>query len=724
MDRSSYLTKTLGMKLVEGRHYYSPTITTSRRYTLPHSKMMGSNIIEQEEEEEVVHQQNQRQKSAFGLMVREGVDSQRQDVSTGMFAKGVEKQDMANCRVPKGIEESEFGFRPRYLRHNLWNPDSDPKITVAKWTTTARPLPRPPIAEFDNLPALQTLAERPDLFKIVTPVKVDVLERLTTSHPNRPFVQSVLDGLRYGFWPWAITNREGYPLMHDESKEIHLTDEKREFVLEQIKHEQDLGRVSNEFGRDLLPEMYCMPHYMVPKPHSNAWRLVNDLSAGPFSLNSMVDHQYVTGYPLDNLSHFGELLLRKRKEKPGVNFVVWKSDISEAYRLCPMHKLWQIKQVVRIEGNLVVDRVDMFGGSSSGPIFISFNLLVGWVAKEEREIDDLEYVDDSFGVEEEDNRALYLPYNVEYPMQQVRLLELWDEIGIPHKQKKQVFGSRLSILGIEVNMKDLTFTLPEEAREWLMTELSEWCKAGVRRKVKEWQRLAGWVNWALNVYPLLRPALNNVYDKLKGKNQEAKVWANNSIREDLRWAKDKVEQSDGVHLLKSLLWDVDSATCVARTDACPRGLAFWYPQLNIGFTLSTPSQTPASQITFYESLAVLSVLEDARFRFGPDSKLIIYTNNFSTVAMFNSLRALPEYNCILKAAVDILVATKFNLRVLHIAGENNDVADALSRGDFMRALRVQPCLTVKAFEPFNRVDRRQSTPILQPPRQPLGVARI
>ena len=528
------------------------------------------------------------------------------------------------------------------------------------------------------MPALQTLAERPDLFKIVTPVKVDVLERLTTSHPNRPFVQSVLDGLRYGFWPWAITNREGYPLMHDESKEIHLTDEKREFVLEQIKHEQDLGRVSNEFGRDLLPEMYCMPHYMVPKPHSNAWRLVNDLSAGPFSLNSMVDHQYVTGYPLDNLSHFGELLLRKRKEKPGVNFVVWKSDISEAYRLCPMHKLWQIKQVVRIEGNLVVDRVDMLGGSSSGPIFISFNLLVGWVAKEEREIDDLEYVDDSFGVEEEDNRALYLPYNVEYPMQQVRLLELWDEIGIPHKQKKQVFGSRLSILGIEVNMKDLTFTLPEEARERLMTELSEWCKAGVRRKVKEWQRLAGWVNWALNVYPLLRPALNNAYDKLKGKNQEAKVWANNSIREDLRWAKDKVEQSDGVHLLKSLLWDVDSATCVARTDACPRGLAFWYPQLNIGFTLSTPSQTPASQITFYESLAVLSVLEDARFRFGPDSKLIIYTDNFSTVAMFNSLRALPEYNCILKAAVDILVATKFNLRVLHIAGENNDVADALS----------------------------------------------
>lgn len=413
MARSFYSTKVSEMKSAEGKHYYSPTITTSPHYTPPHSKMTESNTIGQEEVGKVDHQQSQRQKSVFGLTARKVADSQKQDVNTDMFAKDAEKQDMANCRVLKGIEGSEFGLRPRYLRHNLWNPDSNPKITVAEWTTTARPLPRPPATEFDNLPALKTLAEHPDLFKIVTPVKVDVLERLTARHPNHPFVESVLDGLRYGFWPWAVTNREGYPLTHDESKEIHLTDEKRDFVLEQVKHEQDLGRVSKEFGRELFPGMYCMPHYVVPKPHSSAWRLVNDLSAGPFSLNSMVDHQYVTGYPLDNLSHFGELLLRKRKEKPGVSFVAWKSDVSEAYRLCPMHELWQMKQVVRIEGNLVVDRVDMFGGSGSGPIFISVNSLVGWVAVEEREIDDLEYVDDSFGVEEEDNRALYLPYNVQ-----------------------------------------------------------------------------------------------------------------------------------------------------------------------------------------------------------------------------------------------------------------------------------------------------------------------
>jgi hypothetical protein len=123
----------------------------------------------------------------------------------------------------------------------------------------------------------------------------------------------VIEGIKGGFWLWASTVKEGYPLTHDESKQIHLTEEKEKFLLDQVEHEQirSLGRMSAPFSKDLLPGMYCMPNYVVPKPHSAGWRLVNDLSTGPFS---MVDHQFirVTGFPLDNLSHFRELLMRKR----------------------------------------------------------------------------------------------------------------------------------------------------------------------------------------------------------------------------------------------------------------------------------------------------------------------------------------------------------------------------------------------------------------------------
>lgn len=466
-----------------------------------------------------------------------------------------------------------------------------------------------------------------------------------------------------------------------------------------------------------------MPSYIVPKPHSSGWRLVNDSSAGPYSLNSMVERRFVTGYPLDNLAHLGELLLRKRWLNGGGSFVIWKSDISEAYRVCPMHVLWQLKQGVRILGKLYVDRVNVFGGSASPAIFISLNALIAWAAKHGRAVDDLIYVDDSFGVEEEDQMAWYEPYQMMLPRQQVQLLELWDELGIPHRREKQLHGKYLTVLGIEVDANKMTFTLTREAREQLEKELEEWCQRGVRKRVREWQRVAGWINWALNVYPLLRPALNNVYAKLREKNQDMRVWANSAIREDFEWARQKVMESDGILLLKSLVWDVSESTCVLEADACPEGYAYWYPSTKRGFTTTTPKGTPSTKIIFFEALAVLSALRDAHQCFPHGSKIVIYSDNFMTVAMFNSLRALPEYNCILKAAVDILLEGKHQLRVLHIAGEENEIADALSRGEFMRALDLEPSLSIQSFQLYLIIERRQSPPLLQPPRQMMGRTR-
>ena len=88
-------------------------------------------------------------------------------------------------------------------------------MTAAEWTEFAEPLPRPPPCEYENFSVHQSLSERPDLFRIVSPVKVAVLEELLKTHPNKAFVASVMDGLWYGFWPWATTNKEGYLTTHN-----------------------------------------------------------------------------------------------------------------------------------------------------------------------------------------------------------------------------------------------------------------------------------------------------------------------------------------------------------------------------------------------------------------------------------------------------------------------------------------------------------------------------
>jgi hypothetical protein len=632
---------------------------------------------------------------------------------------------MGRRPVPqKNVSEVTDGMRPKYLRYNIWDPNSDFSPSTSDWTLTAEPLEGPPQSALDDEVVTKTLKENPHLFKIVTPVRVDVFETYLSTHPNQAFVKSVCRGLREGFWPWAETPKPGYPTTLDESKSAPTDEKKAEFLRSQRDTELAKDRFSAPLTHGLLPGMYCMPIYAVPKPHSTDFRLVTDQSFGKFSLNSMIKHEKVTGFPLDNMVHFGEMLMDLEKREPGVEKVAWKSDVAEAYRILPMHPRWQIKQVNRIDDEYYVDRCNAFGGCGAGGLFIAFNSLVTWIAKEIKGIRYLSnYVDDSSGCSRRDDFLTYEPYGKDYPKEQVMLMKLWDELGIPHKLRKQVYGSPLPIIGITVDANLLSLALSDETKETLITELRWWCKPGRKEKARRWYQMGGWMNWAFNVYPRVRPALNNFYPKLKGRRDSTSlVWVNNSIRQDFSWAVDLLIKSSGVHLLKSVYWGADEATLTVYCDACPEGMGFWYPDFNIGFYSPTPSYEHPDLIFYFEALCVHSALFDAHRRTGTQThgQFIIYTDNSNTVDIFSSLRALPPYNHLLKTAVNILGMGNHDMRVLHVSGVDNAVADALSRSNFQRAIDLVPELKIANFEPWSWSPNNQGLLTFQPPRGTLG----
>ena len=614
-------------------------------------------------------------------------------------------------------------MRPKFLRYNIWVPDADFTPTTADWSETALPLPRPPLNELDDPIVSKTIRDHPELFKIVTPINVDVFEDYLSHHPNPDFVQSVCTGLCEGFWPWADTHQRGYPDTHDANREPPDDLLKLQFLRDQLATERSKDRFSESFGRDLLPGMYCMPIHAVPKNKTD-FRLVTDQSAGDFSLNSMVHPTAIKGYPLDNLHHLGEVLLHLRHTNPDAEFTLWKSDISEAYHLLPMHPTWQIKQINTIDGERYVDRCNAFGGRASGSSFIAFNSLVGWIAKNILGIDPIHtYVDDSSGCDLMDDIVFYPPYQCNLPCSQCKLLMLWDKLGIPHKEKKKIHGPLLPIIGITVDSRDLIFTLPDDAKQLLIDELTDWCTPGARFKLKRWQQLTGWINWVLNVFPHLRPALNNVYPKFNGKlNTFTCIWVNNAIRDDFRWAIDKLSNSNGVFLLLSVGWDMTDATVTIYCDACPEGMGFWDPATLKGFYSPTPDEWCKRFIFYFEALCVLSAIHYIDLNFPFASRILIYTDNQNTVDMFNSYWCSPDYNLILKAAIDIIIPHQHDLRVLHVPGVENGVADALSRCDFMRALDLAPGLTIDLFTPYTWVLGPDERRIFSPPRDMQGAS--
>ena len=413
----------------------------------------------------------------------------------------------------------------------MWDPDLIVRSKTVRWTETADPLPSPPPREFLNSEGLATIQSHPELFAVSTPIDVDRFESLLSSHPNQPFVQSVCRGLREGFWPYADMHYGDWPLTWDNSQRPIRSEEEGSFLRSQVQKEVDVGRYSPSFGPELLPGMYSMPIHAVPKPGSAKFRLVTDHSMGMYSLNCMISRDDIAGVTLDNIQDLGRALRFIHQQEPGINLILWKADVSEAYRQMPMHPLWQLKQVVSIGSTRHVDHRNVFGGWASQRIFHAFMSLVIWIAVVRLLILYLYiYVDDSFSIQKKGDQLFYPCYQKCLPTDLVWLLQLWDFIGLPHEERKQIFGSELPIIGFDVELNLMRVRMADEAKLQLIAVLRDFAQHGTRCSLRDFQHLAGYLNWALNIFPLLCPGLCAVYAKTAGKVfPKALVWVNRDV---------------------------------------------------------------------------------------------------------------------------------------------------------------------------------------------------
>jgi hypothetical protein len=93
------------------------------------------------------------------------------------------------------------------------------------------------------------------------------------------------------------------------------------------------------------------------------------------------------------------------------------------------------------------------------------------------------------------------PYTELYPSEQVQLLQLWDEILLLHEKQKQLIGKLLHIIGFNVDLSTLLISFPQESKRYLVSAIRDFVDPHNSRcrTLLQWQRLLGWIKWALNV---------------------------------------------------------------------------------------------------------------------------------------------------------------------------------------------------------------------------------
>src|SRR5271168_5413960 len=90
-------------------------------------------------------------------------------------------------------------------------------------------------------------------------------------------------------------------------------------------------------------------------------------------------------------------------------------------------------------------------------------------------------------------------------------------MGRDWTSSREIKARILRIIGFMINPEIMRVSMDEEDRTRLIHQVSEFtatAPGGTRRTLREFQQLAGWINWSFNVFPLLKPALSNIYEKM------------------------------------------------------------------------------------------------------------------------------------------------------------------------------------------------------------------
>ena len=121
--------------------------------------------------------------------------------------------------------------------------------------------------------------------------------------------------------------------------------------------------------------------------------------------------------------------------------------------------------------------------------------------------------------------------------QQVKLLLLWESISCPFEDRKQEHGKALKIIGFWVDINTGSISLPPSTASDIIMKIDLFLATpGHSPSLHLWQRLAGHLNWMLNVLPWGQPALSEVYHKISGKTwSHHGISINAGVIADLTW---------------------------------------------------------------------------------------------------------------------------------------------------------------------------------------------
>ena len=494
-----------------------------------------------------------------------------------------------------------------------------------------------------------------------SPLRLDYLQGYRHRHPDTQFASYVFRGLANGF-------RIGFAYPSS-LRSVHRNHPSSRVnpgvIMNHLQDELQLGRLAGPLPSSLVQTVHISPMGLVPKSHSDNWRLVVDLSSPQgqsvndgISRDSCSLHYASVDNAVDIITNLGR------------STELVKLDLSNAYRIIPVHPDDHMLLGITWHSNIYVDRSLPFGLRSAPKIFNAVADFLAWVLYCDGIPFILHYLDDFL--------ILGPPGSATASSMRPQAEATLTRIGAPIAHHKTEGPTTvLTFLGIQIDTDLFQLSLPADKVRRLQDLLSHWHGSKSCTK-KELQSFLGHLSHAATVVRPGRIFLRNLFSLLSRLSDPRHYGRlNQDARADIAWWQCLLRHWNG-----RSFFPLASPTRHLYSDASGSyGCGAFSTEQASWFQLQWPHSWSGTSISAKELVPIVL----AAAMWGPlwsSNHVCFHCDNIAVVTIIENRNARHTLlTQLLRCLFFYASFFQFHFSASHIPGAHNVVADAISRNN-------------------------------------------
>ena len=493
------------------------------------------------------------------------------------------------------------------------------------------------------------------------------------NHPDRRFVNYILQGLTHGFHIGFDREIKCRSAKNNMKSALENPDPVDKYLAEE---ELQAGKIVGPFDPDQLPDAQVSRIGVIPKAgQPNKWHLIVDLS-------SPKDHSVNDGIEkhLCSLEYASVEDAVQTIWSMGQGTLLAKIDIEHAYRNIPVHPDDRLLLVMQWREKFYIDTELPFGLRSAPKIFSAVADALEWILLQAGVTYIIHYLDDYLtmgrkqSIECEHNLAL--------------IKQICAFLGFPLKLEKLEGPIEILIfLGILIDILRMELRLPPERLVELKSVMEHWKLKQACTK-RELLSFIGKLAHAAKIVKPGRTLLRRMLDvahSVSDLNHPVKLKAD--FKSDLAWWESFLEMWNG-HSMMETLHHNQAPSAVWHTDASGSwGCGAFRGGTGRWIQAQWNTEWLPKNITIKEMLPI--VLATAMWgKFCSHKHVLVYCNNMAVVQIMASKTSKEQGVMHLLRCLHFFTAIfDINLKVVHLAGKLNVMADSISRNSMQNLQR-------------------------------------